>query len=120
MPADATRILGASVNSVVQALLNRDAILADFSRASELHGVQDRDYHPLSLYLNLCDYLEARLGQYAFLRVGRRMAITVMDTAFPLGLHTVEDAIAAIDAAHQLFCRPVVGAFEVNIDDEPV
>jgi len=114
MPADATRILGASVNSVVQALLNRDAILADFSRASELHGVQDRDYHPLSLYLDLCDYLEARLGQYAFLRVGRRMAITVMDTAFPLGLHTVEDAIAAIDAAHQLFCRPVVGAFEVR------
>src|SRR5688572_11831147 len=106
-------MMGAATNAVVRALLNPDVVLADFPRRDELPDVRDGRSYPLSLYLELCDYLEARLGVYAFLRVGRRMAVTVMDTAFPPGLKTVEDAIAAIDAAHKLFCRPVVGAFDV-------
>jgi hypothetical protein len=108
-----TIMLGAACNGVVRALLNRDTLLADFPRRAELEGVQDREFYPLSLYLELCDYLENRVGMYAWLRVGRRMAIAVMDTAFPAGLKTVEEAIAQIDGAHKVFCKPVVGAFEL-------
>ncbi|MCA9690425.1 MAG: hypothetical protein R3A51_23495 [Nannocystaceae bacterium] len=108
-----TVILGASTNAVVAALLNRDALLADFPRKDELAGLEDREYYPLAIYLELCDYLEQRLGMYAFLRVGRRMAIAVMDTAFPPTLQTIEEAVAEIHAAHQLFCKPTVGAFEI-------
>lgn len=110
-----TKLLGASVNGVVRALLDRETLLADFPRSRELDGIADGDYCPLSLYLDLCDHLEARLGVYAFLRVGRRMAVTVMDTAFPRHLESVEAAIAAIETAHRVFCRPVVGAFELVV-----
>jgi hypothetical protein len=118
MAADTTMMMGAAAKGIVHTLLNRDAVLADFPRLAELEAVKDREFHPLSLYLDLCDYLEARLGMYAWLRVGRRMGVVVMDTAFPPGLKTVEQAIAAIDAAHQIYCRPVLGAFDL-VDRTP-
>lgn len=111
---ESTMLMGAALNGIVAALLNRDTLLADFPRRQELASVKDQDFPPLSLYLELCDYLENRLGVYAFLRVGRRMGVSVMDAAFPPGIKTVEEAIAQIDAAHQMFCRPVVGAFELT------
>ena len=110
---DSTTAMGAITNAIVAALLNRDTLLADFPRRHELSGIEDRAYYPLSIYLDLCDYLENRLGMYAWLRVGRRMAAAVMATAFPPTLKTVEDAIAEIDAAHRIFCRPPIGAFEL-------
>ncbi len=103
---------GATAKAVVAAVLNRDTLLADFPRREELEKLEDREFYPLSLYLELCDYLETRLGTYAWLRVGRRMATAVMDQAFPKGLN-VEEAIAQIDAAHEYFCSPLVGAFEL-------
>lgn len=111
---ESTMLMGAALNGVVAALLNRDTLLADFPRRAEVASVEDQDYHPLSLYLELCDYLENRLGVYAWLRVGRRMGVTVMNTAFPPGLQTVEEAIAQIDGAHRIFARPVIGAFELT------
>lgn len=115
---DSIMTMGVATNAITAALLNRDTVLADFPRQHELSGIEDRVYYPLSLYLELCDYLENRLGMYAWLRVGRRMAAGVMDTMFPPTLKTVEDAIAAIDAAHRLFCRPPIGAFEL-VDRTP-
>lgn len=111
---ESTMLLGVALNGIVAALLNRDALLADFPRRAELASVKDQEFHALSLYNEFCDYLENRLGMYAWLRVGRRMGVTVMDTAFPPGIRTVEEAIAQIDAAHRIFCRPVVGAFELT------
>jgi hypothetical protein len=107
-------LLGAALNGVVSAVLNRDALLADFPRRQEVAAVKDQEFHPLSLYIDACDYLENRLGMYAWLRVGRRMAVRVMETAFPPDLSTVEEGIAQIDAAHRMFCRPVVGGFELT------
>lgn len=112
--ADETMLLGAAANGVLAALFNRDAILADFPRRAELATLSDREFHPLSLYVELCDYLEARLGIYAWLRVGRRVGASVIETAFPKSIRTVEEAIAQIDAAHRMFCKPLVGAFEVT------
>lgn len=112
--ADETLLLGAAANGVTAALFNRDAILADFPRRSELATLQEREYYPLSLYVELCDYLEGRLGIYAWQRVGRRMGAAVIATAFPKTIRSVEEAIAQIDAAHRLFCKPLVGAFEVT------
>ncbi|APR76477.1 Hypothetical protein A7982_01824 [Minicystis rosea] len=111
---ESTMLLGAALNGIVAALLNRDTLLADFPRREELSRVKDQEFHPLSLYLEFCDYIENRLGVYAFLRVGRRMGVTVMATAFPPGIQTVEEAIAQVDGAHQMFCRPVVGAFDLT------
>lgn len=105
--------MGACINGAVAAIPRREAMLADFPRREELASVQDHEYYPLSLYIELCDYLEARLGTYAFLRVGRKMAAAVVATAFPPTIRRVEDAVAEIDAAHRLFCRPVIGAFEI-------
>lgn len=41
------------------------------------------------------------------------MAAAVMDTSFPPDVKSVEDAIAQVDGAHRVFCKPLVGAFEV-------
>lgn len=112
--SDHIEFMGAAINGIYNALLNRDLLLTDFSRRDELEHVQDREFYPLSLYVDLCNYLEERLGKYAFLRVGRKMAIAVMDTAFPPNLKTIPEAIAQVNAAHQVFCRPVVGAFDVT------
>jgi hypothetical protein len=106
-------LMGAATRGVLDALLNRDAVLADFPRRDELAKIEDRSFYPLSLYVELCDYLEERLGTYAFLRVGRKMAAAVMDTSFPPDVKSVEDAIAQIDGAHRVFCKPLVGAFEI-------
>ncbi|MFT3765163.1 MAG: hypothetical protein QM820_06555 [Minicystis sp.] len=111
---ESTMLLGAALNGVVAAVLNRDTLLAEFKRRDELANVKDQEFHPLSLYLELCDYLENRLGVYAWLRVGRRMGLSVMETAFPPTIKTVEEAIAHIDAAHRMFARPAVGAFELT------
>jgi predicted hydrocarbon binding protein len=106
--------LGAAVNGLVGALLNRDALLADFSRKDELVGLRDDTLHPLSLYLDFCNYLETRLGMYAFLRLGRKMGAAVIATSFPKEISSVAEATAFVNVAHQQFCRPVVGAFEVT------
>jgi hypothetical protein len=106
-------LLGAGVNGIMAALLNRDALLADFSRKQELVGLKDDTRHPLSLYLDFCNYLEQRMGMYAFLRLGRKMGATVIATAFPSTITSVAEAIAHIDVAHHHYCRPVVGAFEL-------
>jgi hypothetical protein len=107
-------LMGAAVRGVMDALLNRDTVLAEFPRREELAKVDPSEFYPLSLYTELCDYLESRLGTYAFLRVGRKMAGAVMETAFPPDLKTVDDAIAQIDGAHKVFCRPLVGAFDLE------
>lgn len=107
-------LLGAAINSIVGALLNREALLADFSRKDELVGLRDDTFHPLSLYLDFCNYLETRLGLYAFLRLGRKLGAVVIATSFPKDMPSVAEAIAFINVAHQQFCRPVVGAFEVT------
>lgn len=108
-----TKILGNAINSIVVSLLNRDALLADFSRRDDLAGLENHVYYPLSLYRDLCEYLEQRLGMYAFLRVGRRIGAGVIATAFPPSVSSVEDALAQLDAAHQVFCRPVVGSIDL-------
>jgi hypothetical protein len=107
-------LMGAAARGVVAALLNADMVLAGFARRAELDALEDRGFYPLSLYIDLCNHLEERLGTYAFLRVGRKMAVAVMDAAFPPDLKTVPDAIAHVDAAHRIFCKPVVGAFDVQ------
>jgi hypothetical protein len=106
--------LGVAFNGVVTALLNRDTILADFPRREELAAVKDQEFYPISLFLELCDYLENRLGMYAWLRVGRRMGVNIMNASFPPDIKTVEDAIAQIQVAHQMFLRPAVGAFDLT------
>src|SRR5262249_27127193 len=111
---ESTMLMGAALNGIVAALLNRDTLLADFPRRQELASVKDAEFHPTSLYIELCDYLENRLGVYAWLRLGKRMGVSVIDTAFPPGIKTVEEAIAQIDAAHRIFARPPVGAFELT------
>jgi hypothetical protein len=105
--------MGAAPRGVMEALLNRDVVLADFPRREELAAVDPAQFYPLALYTELCDYLEQRLGTYAFLRVGRKMGAAVMDTAFPPDVKSVEDAIAQIQGAHKFFCKPLVGAFEM-------
>jgi hypothetical protein len=104
--------LGAAITGIRAALLNRDALLADFSRRVEVEAVHDETLHPLSLYLDFCNYLESRLGMYAFLRLGRKMGAAVIATSFPKDIKNVAEAIAFIQVAHTQFCRPVVGAFE--------
>lgn len=111
---DNVMLLGASPKSVLDALLNRDTILADFPRKEELTTIKEDEYCPMSLYVELCSYLEERLGTYAFLRLGRKMAASVMATAFPAHVKSVEEAIAEVQGAHQVFCKPVVGAFEIT------
>ena len=113
-----TVAMGSITNAIVNALHNRDTVLADFPRRDELTGLQDSAFYPLSIYLDLCDFLEDRLGVYAFLRVGRRMARVVMDAAFPPTLKTVAEAIAELHMAHVLFCKPVIGAIAV-VDPTP-
>jgi hypothetical protein len=105
-------MLTAGSRSLVDALLNRDTVLADFPRSEELAAAGE--WSSVSLYSDLCAYIEERLGTYAFLRLGRKVGIGVMDVAFPPGITSVEGAIAAIDKAHQHFCRPVVGAFDLS------
>lgn len=107
------KLLGAAINGILAALLNRDALLADFNRRHEIQNIPSDGYHPISLYLEFCDYLEARLGVYAFLRLGRKVGSAVMDATFPPGLKDVEAAVSQIDIAHRIFCRPVIGAFEI-------
>jgi hypothetical protein len=107
-------LMGAAALGIVEALLNRDAVLVDFPRRDELAQLEPTAFHPLSLYVDLGNYLEQRLGTYAFLRLGRKMAIAVMNTAFPPDINGVEEAIATIDAAHKMFCKPIVGAFEIE------
>lgn len=111
--AEEPMLMGATAKAVAAAVFNGDKLLADFPRRAELSELEDRVFYPLSLYLELCDYLEKRLGMYAWLRVGRRMAVAVMQTAFPAALSSVEEAIAQIDEAHKIFCRPLVGAFQL-------
>jgi len=108
------KMIGACINGIMSALLNRDLLLADFPRRPELAGIGNDEFRPISLYIDFCDYLEARLGTYAFLRLGRKMAATVMATSFPPGLYSVEAAIAHLQVAHQEFCRPLIGAFELT------
>lgn len=107
-------MMGAAPRSVLSALLNRDTVLADFARREELATIEDRTFYPIGLYLELCGYLEERLGRYAFLRVGRKMGAAVMDTAFSADVKTIDDAVAQINGAHKMFCKPVVGGFEIE------
>lgn len=111
---DEVKLMGAAARGVVDALMNREVVLADFARRAEVEAIVPTEYYPLSLYLELCNYLEERLGTYAFLRIGRKMGGAVMETAFPASLSTVDEAIAQIDGAHRVFCRPLVGAFETS------
>jgi hypothetical protein len=109
----AVQVHAVAIKGIEASLLNRDSLLSDFPRRQEIAALAGDVFHPLSLYLEFCDYLEERLGVYAFLRLGRKMATAVMDASFPPGLKDVADATAHINIAHQWFCRPVVGAFEV-------
>ena len=111
--SDDTKAVGAITNAIIEALLNRDAVLADFPRRTELQDLEDDVFYSLSIYLELCDYLEERLGRYAFLRIGRRMALAVMDSTFPPSLQTVEEAVAQINAAHEMVCKPALGGFDI-------
>lgn len=106
-------MLGAAPRSVLAALLNRDTILADFPRKEELINIDAAAFYPIALYLELCSYLEERLGTYAFLRLGRKMGAAVMDRAFDTDAKTFDEAVAQIEGAHKLFCKPVVGGFQI-------
>lgn len=112
--ASEPELLGAAITGMRAALLNREALLADFARKQEIEDVRDDTIHPLSLYIDFCNYLETRLGMYAFLRLGRKMGAAVIATSFPKEIRSVADAIAFVQVAHEQFCRPVVGAFEVS------
>lgn len=109
-----TKTLGVATNSIVRSLLNRDMVLADFGRRAELEHIEDSAYYPMSLYSELCDYLEQRLGVYAFLRLGRRVGSSVVQTSFPPHVKSLEEAFTQLAAAHHAFCRPVIGALVIT------
>ncbi|NVB41048.1 hypothetical protein G6O69_24620 [Pseudenhygromyxa sp. WMMC2535] len=106
-------MLGSISLAIIDALHNRDALLADFPRRHELDKIEPDQPYPLSFYLELCDYLEQRLGVYAFMRAGRRMAKVVMDTTFPPEIETIPDAIAHAQVGHESLCKPAIGKFEL-------
>ncbi len=107
------QLMAAPTKGVYDGLLNRDVLLADFPRRQELVTLRGDEFIPISLYMDLCDYLEQRLGTYAFLRLGRKLGAAVIASAFPPSITTVEEGLAYLSVAHQAFCRPVIGVVEL-------
>ena len=106
-------MLGAITNTIIRALPNPDAVLAEFPRKRALDDLRDDQAYPLSLSLELCDYLEQRLGVYAFLRTGRKIGKVLMDTSYGPELRSVADAIAQMQVAHQALCEPAIGSIDL-------
>ncbi len=113
--SDEVTFLGVTINTVVRALSDPDVLLEDFPRRAELAQVKDDGYYPVSLYVELTDFLEAGFGWGAMLRHGRAVGRTVIDVSLSnLPITGVREAIEAVQTAHTHFCRQVEGAFEIT------
>ncbi|MCB9537305.1 MAG: hypothetical protein H6704_13715 [Myxococcales bacterium] len=113
--SDEVKLLGVTINTVVRALSDPDVLLEDFPRRAELAQVKDDAYYPVSLYVELTDFLEDGFGWGAMLRHGREVGRTVVDVSLSkMPIRSVREAIEAVQAAHEHFCQPVEGAFEVT------
>ncbi len=106
-------IMGAAILGVKESLIS-PSILREFSRLAELEQVTPSGFYPLSLYLELVDYLSARLNKAVVLKMGRRVGQNIIETSLSkLSIANAAEAIQAIDAAHEQFCSPKLGSFEV-------
>lgn len=113
--SDEVKLLGVTINTVVHALSDADVLLEDFPRRAELATVKDDAFYPVSLYVELTDFLEEGFGWGAMLRHGRAVGRTIIDVSLSkMDIGSVREAIEAVQTAHTHFCRPVEGAFEVT------
>jgi predicted hydrocarbon binding protein len=108
-------LLGGAIAGVIKAMLSPDAVLRDFPRYEECKAViPDRPY-PLSLYLELVGFLHKKLSRQVIFKIGRSVAREVIRVALSEAeLKTPAQAIAAIQKAHEFFCKPVLGEFRVT------
>jgi hypothetical protein len=117
LPAEAT-ILGPVINAVKANVSNFEVIFQDFARYEEVLDVADDTRYPMSLYVEMVDYMEARYGYGAMLKLGKAVGQTVIDVSLSkLPIKNFSDAIHAVQSAHEFFCEPTIGAFKIIRDD---
>ena len=70
-------------------------------------------------FTEMTDYMEAHYGYGAMLKLGRDVGRAVIDVSLSkMEINSLTDAILAIQAAHEHFCKPTIGAFTI-VKDEP-
>ncbi len=108
-----TQVMGYAINGIVGALLTK-IVLKDFSRKEEIESVENEQFYPLSLYIDFTDYLEAHLSTESMTSLGRAVGRAVVENSFPPSIATVKEALMEVQKAHEMFCKPVIGKFEIS------
>ncbi len=115
-----TQLLGACTVAVREHIPHWKTIFSDFPRLKELVNVRDDEFYPLNLYLDTVQFVEDTFrDDIVMYQFGRDVGKSVIQASLAkLSLHSVGDAVRAVQSAHEYFCRPVRGAFAVT-DEGP-
>ncbi|MEW6351274.1 MAG: hypothetical protein AB1646_19645 [Thermodesulfobacteriota bacterium] len=110
-----TQLLGACTVAVREHIPHWRTIFSGFRRVQELVKVKEDEFYPLDLYLDTVQFVENTFrDNIVMYQFGRDVGKSVIEASLAkLRLNSVGDAIRAIQSAHEFFCRPVKGAFEV-------
>lgn len=107
-------ILGAAITTVRDAVAQFEIIFSDFPRLAEVRDARPDEHYPVDLYVEMTNYMEAQFGYGSMLRLGKQLGQAIVDISLSqLPITTVRDAVAAIQGAHEHWCTPPVGAFEI-------
>lgn len=113
------QLLGFALNSVLAGLPDAKVIFGKFARRDELTDIVDEELYPVSLYVETTDHVESMFGRGAMLSLGKKVGEMVVRVSLePMNLTSVRDAIHAVQGAHEQFCHPTVGSFEVTEEDD--
>ena len=107
------QFLGAATKGVIDGLLLASMTLSTFDRRGEIEALDPAQYHPLSLYLDLVEFLHKKFGPVMMRKLGQHVGQAVVNESLPATIPSVTAALLAIDAAHEHFCKPKVGSFAI-------
>jgi predicted hydrocarbon binding protein len=109
-------LVGAIIDRLTALLPNNVARLDDFPRIEELEAIEGSKFYPVSLFVDLAAYVEARLdSREEMLNLGRSFGSAIIGRYLgQMKIHSVDEAIKELNDIYQAWSRNVYGAWEIQ------
>ncbi len=108
-------ISGKALKCLVDIFIEQGPQLDEFQRYHELQGLDEDEFYPVSLYVDLAAYAETRLdNRESIIHLGRRLGRDLMDQYLSSqDITSVQGAITELNQVHGEFSKNVYGSWNI-------
>lgn len=108
-------ISGKALKCLVDVLTYQGPQLDEFQRIHELQGIEESEFYPVSLYMDLAAFAETRLdSRESIIHLGRSIGRDIMDQYIcSENVSSVQGAIDELNRVHGEFSKNVYGAWTI-------